>query len=169
MSRPPRGNPLTGQRTPIGIEVEHIVPPGSKPEEEVTPLNSDSAEPASPAGPPLVATPAEPSSTTPPHREEPGTEANKPRPGNTTQSLRSTDQRTQPEATRNVTISLLPSQQNKAKQAVIQTGPQGGPISLSEFMRDAIDMYLAHLADEYNKGEPFPEYLGRLRTGRPFK
>ncbi|NNC14064.1 hypothetical protein HII28_19575 [Planctomonas sp. JC2975] len=84
---------------------------------------------------------------------------------------RSTEQpagHTTAEGLTNKTMSVRPSQYAQAQMAVTRTGPAGGPKTISEFMRTAIDLYLAQLAQEYNDGQPFEAFQGELKRGRPF-
>ncbi|WP_426624426.1 hypothetical protein ACPPVW_18770 [Leifsonia sp. McL0607] len=170
MTKPARGKP--GEPRPrLEVSVESIVPPGSPTAlvADVAPpvVSSDATEPgADTQEKPLATAGSTQSDEAPLQNREGSLTETAPRTG-TTSDAKLPD--VVDEGVKNVTVALNPTQQARAKMAVVRTGPFGGPASFSEFMRDAIDLYLDRLAQEYNDGEPFEPYRQQLKRGRPFK
>jgi hypothetical protein len=162
MSKPARGKP--GESRPrLQMSVESIVPPGESAESATGPKEETSAATGSVHVPEQESRPRfEAKAQTPEVPAAPPAQGRADAPVTTRAALEAE------EGVRNVTVGLNPTQQARAKMAVVKTGPFGGPASFSEFIRDAIDLYLDKLSVEFNDGTPFEPYHQPLKRGRPF-
>ena len=56
---------------------------------------------------------------------------------------------------------------NRCRAAVAALGTPPVLLTISKLVEDSLEKSLKELEEKYNKGKPFPEFTGRIKTGRP--